>query len=629
MRKIKALGRVNQETIDHLDSMKELKIVTSYDHQLCCTVTTIPILSSSSSAASSSSDQQMTINDSSSDKEDQGESVKMGKRNNFLKNTCEFSKVKNNENESIEQNDLWQLKTLKHEEVALNRFLDWRYTGQPLFPLPCYITNNNNYADEHRENEKIERQKNNNNMLTFKINDYLDLQKVNSSLMDLRNAYEEQFAENNETKWDICFALRNLLTNFELIQVAIGELHHLTFDVEDTLSVMSGNYDAVESSMQKVLDGLNELSKVMGRVSCSLNASHRDIGIQTPKTNLNAMANERSNHLNFGSLTDLNRRETLFESELSQEKKSHDDDEENNIVWDLSSCTIDNRTCLISGGVAYNEATDDFSSILSVWGTIGDNNYNNKSFFPKKPMNFDDGEGVSSVVTFEDIYRYNYLALGCENGSLRFIDLESTTEHCLGQIIDAHEDDIPSMTLDHRQDKNCMDTRIILISASHDGVVKLWDLNHILSQLCPFSDNTDITPICQITDCHEGGVLCVKKMHSSCYIATSGQDKLIKLWGLHSDDTTLQLEHIQTLSGHTGPVCSLTDYYRHQDKIEEEMGLLISGDYSGTICLWNLNDFRQIGSFSFIGASMICGLTTITCENERTYLVCGGKTIKV
>jgi hypothetical protein len=66
--------------------------------------------------------------------------------------------------------------------------------------------------------------------------------------------------------------LRAFLTNLELLQVAIGQLHELTLDRPDSLSA----HPKLLGGLEKVCDGFRDVSACFPAAALSLNAAHTD-----------------------------------------------------------------------------------------------------------------------------------------------------------------------------------------------------------------------------------------------------------------------------------------------------------------------------------------------------------------
>lgn len=144
-----------------------------------------------------------------------------------------------------------------------------------------------------------------------------------------------------------------------------------------------------------------------------------------------------------------------------------------------------------------------------------------------------------------------------------------------------------------------------LASASHDAVIKLWDL----------SNYTVATTLRGHTDAVYS--LSFYEQNGAPMLASGGTDEIIKLWDLSNKI------NVQSLSGHDATIFALTTYEK------DDRTILISASKDSEIKVWDLEDYSIIATLQGHKAS-VNGLYVYN-QDGKDYLASSShdKTIKI
>jgi WD40 repeat protein len=165
------------------------------------------------------------------------------------------------------------------------------------------------------------------------------------------------------------------------------------------------------------------------------------------------------------------------------------------------------------------------------------------------------------VISLAFIGTGHTLALGCEDGMVRFWDAES--RHQLGEPLQAHKAGAYVWSLASSPDGK------MLVSGGSDGTLGFWD---------PQTRTQIAAPI----TAHGGDVYSVAFNSAGTILASGGKDKAIQLW-----DARTRKALGASLQGHSDSVWSLA--------FDPRGNVLASGDDKGTLLLWDVTRRSRLG----------------------------------
>jgi WD40 repeat protein len=155
------------------------------------------------------------------------------------------------------------------------------------------------------------------------------------------------------------------------------------------------------------------------------------------------------------------------------------------------------------------------------------------------------------------------------------------------------------LEIDNNAIITCLDISAsgLMATGDHNGLIKIWDIKK------------DIVVVHEIEG-HEDVISDIQFNTNGSLLASSGIDKLIKLWDPVSGKQLLSLE------GHTEEVSCL--------KFHPKESLLISGSYDGSLKAWNL-DTGQEAYTLVMDDYILC----LDYSRDGGYLVIGGRDIVI
>lgn len=177
---------------------------------------------------------------------------------------CNLEHNNNNNNRKDSTSKRWFVKPVKIKEKVIDRLESWQYKGEQLLLLPSHSFPDptqlhiKGYKDVMRINQDL-------------IQYGEKLLKKNLEIIDSSNELHSNFRES------IIIELKKILSNLEIIQVAMGELHGLTLipdRIEKEKEILKDEEKRakIERCMSKVMDGFDELACQMSNVSLVLSS---------------------------------------------------------------------------------------------------------------------------------------------------------------------------------------------------------------------------------------------------------------------------------------------------------------------------------------------------------------------
>lgn len=470
-KKIQALGALNQETLDIIESRKCDEVTAGYEYTLDC-------------------------------------------------NLPQISLVESGQNETF-----WSVLTKKKTHHVGALLQSWKYNGEsleaePLFGLDVDLT----------------------------LLQYGDICRLVGSFVELGKKYSKFLSDGPETR----VALRIVLSNMERIQVALGQLHQMTLDVEDSV----GNNAKLKNAMSKILEGFEELTGVIPTASIQVSGRYSKKVHSTDE---------------LATICDL--------SKLSCKRNlTHP-----SIGRAVRSFIMKEHPIIASGGDG---------NMVKIWDM---GNANKKVVVPM----IGHVEDVYSLAVYES-YGIKYLACGCKDGT---ISLWNLSDGDLKASLKGHTEAV--WTLKTYQEN---DGRLTLVSGSDDKTVKLWNLdNHSLNATlndtgCVYAievfkqagktylvtggSEMTVNIWCLSNDNllssftgHSGMILSVSVMDfdDQMIIASGSSDHTIRLWKIGEN------ESIACFEDHSDTVRALTSVC-YREKL-----CLVSGSYDKSIKIWDLD----------------------------------------
>ncbi|PAV23553.1 WD40 domain containing protein [Pyrrhoderma noxium] len=160
--------------------------------------------------------------------------------------------------------------------------------------------------------------------------------------------------------------------------------------------------------------------------------------------------------------------------------------------------------------------------------------------------------------------RGNDLWVAQSDAVIRRIDLETGA---IQQVYRGHT--APVTTLSITEDPSDPRAPPFLISGSWDKTVKIWD--------------TKSKNVLSSTEAHSDFLKCVFPIPGLKLLATSGADKVVRLWDISDLRSTTPLKLLGLISAHSRPVqCIAVDVHSPSE------ATLITGDSMGIIKVWSL-----------------------------------------
>ncbi|CDW89939.1 transducin beta-like protein 3 [Stylonychia lemnae] len=197
-----------------------------------------------------------------------------------------------------------------------------------------------------------------------------------------------------------------------------------------------------------------------------------------------------------------------------------------------------------------------------------------------KIINLQDGQvsqygGHNDIILCLDVSR-DLILSGSKDNQIRLwkINQENHELKCLATF-SGHTENIASVCFAPKKSN-------FFVSASQDNTIKIWDIQEF-KKTCDGEDIQEITSALLTVMGHQKYINVVKVSPNDKLIASSSQDKTIKIWG--SYDLMLQ----QTLSGHKKGVWDIA--FSPVDK------LLVSASGDKTLKVWNLQNGTCISTF--------------------------------
>lgn len=153
------------------------------------------------------------------------------------------------------------------------------------------------------------------------------------------------------------------------------------------------------------------------------------------------------------------------------------------------------------------------------------------------------------------------LALGCENGMLRFWNADSRQQ--VGEPLQAHKTDSYIWSIASSPDGK------ILASGGSDGTLRFWDTQ-------------TRTQIGDPITAHGADVYCVAFNSTGTILASGGNDESVRLW-----DARTRQALGEPLQGHLDSLWSVA--------FDPKGNVLASGDNKGTLLLWDVASRSRLG----------------------------------
>lgn len=581
VKKITALGKINQESLLELFQCQRKKVIVKYEHKLELNL-------SFSSLANTSAVNQGKINE---------KILESNKEHFVFDGTPEVSASPNDPDRSDDGDEhsneeshptvpnhppapQWKLVTTKKIEVAEKRYKDWRYRGKRLHHLFLNQTNS------VRGNLQMKK--------------YEDVIECNKELIKLSERYAKMLDDNAESR----HVLRTLLTNLEIVQVAIGQLQTLTFDVENSLT--EDGDGKVRPSMEKIIEGMNELSEILPDATLCLEASHVDE--DDPLEDV-------ENIPIFENCKAIECRETLSQSPgsiLALESFSYDTKQyvasasedgtihiydvlDNSFVTSLtghfgcvtSLCVFEQgrNKYLVSGGV---------DKAVKLWN-LGDNL---KNFAPKCVSTLDKHPQCIRALTSYKYQKNTFLVTGTNDEIIRIWNCDDLCQTLVKQL-HSHTLAISALKVYPQEEIP------FLISASHDRKIKIWNLDND-ELVATLYNNICITPIWSIS---------LFEHENRMVLASGSEDQTIRLWDLEDYKCIGSLKGfccgVEAMSAieHKGDVC------------------LVSSSYNNNVRIINLRTRRTVKKLTAF--TKVCSLKAFENEFGQGIIVSGDKRGKV
>jgi len=160
--------------------------------------------------------------------------------------TCDFSELDLNDAKRGPFKP-WKLETKINDANVSDRLAKWKYSDL-FIRIPSIFKGKNRYQ----------------------ISNIIDLVEANKYHIDIVKKNRDILDDDSET----CKAFRSILTNLENIQVTIGELHYLVFNVLD--SVHANDENDVETSMNQIVSAFQQILIKIPQARLSIKGKHID-----------------------------------------------------------------------------------------------------------------------------------------------------------------------------------------------------------------------------------------------------------------------------------------------------------------------------------------------------------------
>lgn len=557
---------MHNDLLEELKSLEEKDVIVSYSYEL----------------------------DYASTKKRRRVSYENNKINNSsrLRRSSSNNKKGSNLSSTEEENYPWKLKSNKSVMKVHERFDQW-----------CFIKNisrnrNSKYFDyNYDELNYLHPIKVGGKCFQFRISHYRDISVINSKLCELACII----------KHDDIFTLRTLLTNMEILQVAIGQLHELTFDAPDFLMTLNDQIpDETVPSYDASLALTTHIDTLIDRKHVSSNSPNRRDKINQIMQKL---------HCNFEELFEAMEADDAFLS-LSLKKRGKEEVHRVKPMFmnaSQLSCfqTLSDNDCvytLESFTLKGNDYLATATNTIKLWD-MSDNSFVTTL------------RGHDNCVTSLTAYEKDgcsYLASGegyniTQNvGQIRIWDLEKAT--CV-HILTPSSDFVPSLvsytkkeiilddpknkanslpyrqrhlptlgTEHHQEPFSKHKQKVYLASGTDFGSIELWDLDtlNVIETLRGHESEVYALEV-YYHDHHINHNTTTAK--STPHLISAGDH--IKIWSL--EDYSL----LTTLRGHKDWVCSLAIFEdNNRNKI------LASGSHDKTIQLWKLSGASTVNANS-------------------------------
>lgn len=129
----------------------------------------------------------------------------------------------------------WNLKTDTKKEKVIDRLNSWRYEGEPIKPDVHFV-----------------------GLTSLSLNTYDDVARLSQEFQVIG----DKICSNIDDVFDASLALHSLLRNLEILKGCIKQLYLLT----STLEYLDVKDAKVKRSMDKIMEGFDELSEMMGDI---------------------------------------------------------------------------------------------------------------------------------------------------------------------------------------------------------------------------------------------------------------------------------------------------------------------------------------------------------------------------
>eukprot|EP01132_Coremiostelium_polycephalum_P003924 gene3924-4900_t len=158
----------------------------------------------------------------------------------------------------------------------------------------------------------------------------------------------------------------------------------------------------------------------------------------------------------------------------------------------------------------------------------------------------------------------------------------------------------------------------ILISASEDHTIKIWNLNHLIPS--KKSVNPDVEPIYTMRG-HLGPVFTTEISEDGNSFFSAGYDMIIKQWSIPSPDIDPYYCHGKVVNylerefvGHTDGIWDLLALPQHNNR-------LLSASSDGTVVLWDISSTTKLRTFINGGGTAPTSISVPPTEGSRQMLV--------
>eukprot|EP00594_Rhizosolenia_setigera_P010881 CAMPEP_0178963018 /NCGR_PEP_ID=MMETSP0789-20121207/14748_1 /TAXON_ID=3005 /ORGANISM="Rhizosolenia setigera, Strain CCMP 1694" /LENGTH=683 /DNA_ID=CAMNT_0020647355 /DNA_START=146 /DNA_END=2197 /DNA_ORIENTATION=+ len=498
-KKINALLKVNEEISDEIFALRDIEVIYELKHELYCHF------------------------DSNWGK---GENMKFKQKHHHIDRKS-YSPGAN-----YCYSDLWSVETKSKKEKIIRRLEKWRYRGEPLLQL--FLIDNKN--------------------LDLRINTYIDLPRVNMELRSLFTSYQKHLIDE---KHDISFSYRRLLHNLEIVQCALGELHSLTFDVQNSLFTSrscetneeenkSNNLNTdISHLMSTMVSSFISLSNLIPNASLEIKASIEDKNFISSYRSCLPKFNDHSLIKQIKSI-ELRSDEAIFALEgITIPRRKYDR------VGTLDDSSIFmnqniNKTGPSSSFVAANGSNNTIKLLklqhqTSTTSNISNNTNNENSIYHRSKNN-------DKMCQFEAKLFHTFVG---HKGVVK----------CL------------------RSFYNMNDGSYYLVSSADDSTIKVWNLTQVLKK----ETQSVISRTCFTLVDHKDSVSSLAVYEPTLLICSGSNDKTIKRWRVCKDNSKGSL--IETME---------VDYWVTCLEIFEKDGpYLVSTGWQKKIDVWKLGDMSS------------------------------------